>query len=181
VKAKVVENKKEDFAEMMKGLGQLVTQYAHLPADKMQAFAQTATTGPGDGAMQGTARIQGLNVLLKDDSMTVWVDPASLMMRRVEIKTIYDKKPASLATDYRAVSNGPTYMARAVLTYPEKNVELTVDNYEHERPRHSQVKALSFLDPASESDFSSFTQALPDPQRTWRAASGSRPADPGPQ
>ena len=65
--------------------------------------------------------------------MSVWVDPASLMMRRVEIKTIYDKKPASLVADYRGVPNGPTYMARAVLTYPEKNVELTVDNSEYQK------------------------------------------------
>jgi hypothetical protein len=54
-------------------------------------------------------------------------------MRRVEIKTVYDKKPATLIADYRAVPNGPTYMAHAVLTYPEKNVELTVDNSGYER------------------------------------------------
>ena len=67
------------------------------------------------------------------DSMTIWIDPATQMMRRVEIKTLYDKKPATLIADYRAVPNGPTYMARAVLTYPEKNVELTVDNSGYER------------------------------------------------
>lgn len=50
--------------------------------------------------MQGTAQIQGLNVLEQGDSVTIWVDPASQMMRRVEIKTIYDKKPATLVADY---------------------------------------------------------------------------------
>jgi hypothetical protein len=41
-----------------------------------------------------------------------------------------------MVVDYQSVPNGPTYMARAVLTYPEKNVELTVDNldYVHGRP-----------------------------------------------
>jgi hypothetical protein len=63
--------------------------------------------------------------------MTIWVDPASQMMRRVEIKTIYDKKPATVVADYQRAQNGPTYMARAVLTYPEKNVELTVDNSDY--------------------------------------------------
>jgi hypothetical protein len=131
VKAKVIENKKEEFGELMKGLGQLVASYGQLPPDKLQAFKASATTGRGEGAMQGTAQIQGLNVLEPGDSMTIWIDPASQMMRRVEIKTIYDKKPATLVADYQSVPNGPTYMARAVLTYPEKNVELTVDNSDY--------------------------------------------------
>jgi hypothetical protein len=131
VKSKVIENKKEEFGEMMKGLGQLVASYGHLPPEKMQAFAANATKGKGEGAMEGTAQIQGANVLVEGDSMTMWVDPASQMMRRVEIKTVYEGKPATLITDYKSVPNGPTYMAQAMLAYPEKNVELTVDNYEY--------------------------------------------------
>jgi len=135
VKAKVIENKKEEFGELMQGLGQLVASYGQLPPDKLQAFKATATTGRGEGAMQGTAQIQGLNVLEQGDSMTIWIDPASQMMRRVEIKTIYDKKPATLVADYQSVPNGPTHMAHAVLTYPEKNVELTVDNSDYVQGR----------------------------------------------
>jgi hypothetical protein len=126
LKGKIVENKKEEFAEMMQGLGQLVMSYAHL-----QAFAAGASKGRGEGAMQGTAQIQGLNVLQAGDSMTIWIDPASQMMRRAEIKTVYDNKPATLVAEYRSVPNGPTYMARAVLSYPEKQVELTIDNYDY--------------------------------------------------
>jgi hypothetical protein len=132
IKKKVIESKKEEFGEMMQGLGQLVASYGQLPPEKMQAFAANATKGQGEGAMQGTARIQGLNVLQQGDSMTMWIDPASQMIRRVEIQTIYDKKPATLIAEYRSVPNGPTYVARSVLTYPEKNVELTVDNYDYE-------------------------------------------------
>src|SRR3954466_13610220 len=131
MKAKVIENKKEEFGELMQGLGQLVASYGQLPPDKLQAFKATATTGRGEGALQGTAKIQGHNVLEQGDSMTIWMDPASQMIRRVEINTIYDKKPATVVADYQSVPNGPTYMARAVLTYPEKNVELTVDNSDY--------------------------------------------------
>jgi hypothetical protein len=131
VKNKVVEGKKEEFGDMMQGLSQLVASYGHLPPEKTQAFAANATKGKGEGAMEGTAQIQGANVLVEGDSMTMWIDPASQMMRRVEIKTVYEGKPATLITDYKSVPNGPTYMAQAMLTYPEKNVELTVDNYEY--------------------------------------------------
>jgi len=131
VKAKVIENKKEEFGELMKGLGQLVTSYGQLPPDKLQAFKASATTGRGDGALAGFARISGMNVLEQGDSVTIWIDPASQMMRRVEINTIYDKKPVTVVADYQSVPNGPTHMAHAVLTYPEKNVELTVDNSDY--------------------------------------------------
>ena len=133
LKANIIENKKEEFGELMQGLGQLVASYGQLPPDKLQAFKASATTGRGEGALQGTAQIQGVNVLEQGDSMTIWIDPASQMMRRVEIKTIYDKKPATLVADYQSVPNGPTYMAHAMLTYPEKNVELTVDNSDYVR------------------------------------------------
>jgi hypothetical protein len=133
IKGKVIENKKEEFGEMMQGLAQLVAAYGQLPPDKLQAFKASATTARGEGAMQGAAQVQGVNVLQEGDSVTIWIDPASQMMRRVEIKTIYDKKPAALVADYRGIPNGPTYMARAVLTYPEKNVELTVDNSDYAR------------------------------------------------
>ena len=135
LKKKVIENKKEEFGEMMQGLGQLVASYGQLPPDKLQAFKATATKAQGEGTMQGMAQVQGLNVLQPGDSVTIWIDPASQMMRQVEIKTIYDKKPATLVAEYRSVPNGPTYMARTVLTYPEKNVELTVDNYDY-TPSH---------------------------------------------
>jgi hypothetical protein len=131
LKKKIIENKKEEFGELMKGLGQLVGSYGQLPPDKLQAFKASATAGRGEGAMQGTAQIQGLNVLQQGDSMTIWIEPASQMMRRVEIKTVYEKKPATLVADYQSVPNGPTYMAHAVLTYPAKDVELTVDNKDY--------------------------------------------------
>ena len=108
-----------------------MASYGQLPPDKLQAFKASATKGRGEGAMQGTAQIQGANVLEQGDSVTIWIDPASQMMRRVELNTIYEKKPATLVADYRAVPNGPTYMAHAVLTYPDKKVELTVDNSDH--------------------------------------------------
>ncbi len=130
VKQKVIENKKQEFAELLKGLGQLVASYAHLPPDKMEAFVQSATVGPGDG---DTLAIQGVNLLQPGDTMSLWVDPASYMMRRVEIHTAFEEKPVHFVTEFRDVTNGPTYSARAVLEYPDKEVELIVENYDYQK------------------------------------------------
>src|SRR5206468_4074893 len=100
--------------------------------DKLQAFAKNATVGKGEGAEAGTVRIQGGSVLFDGDSMSIWIDPASYMMRRVEIGTSLEKKPVRLVSEYRSVDDGPTYQARAVLQYPEKQIELTVENFEYQ-------------------------------------------------
>jgi hypothetical protein len=132
IKQKIVANKKEEFKELMQDLGALVAAYAHLPQDKLQAFAQQATAGKGEGAEAGTVRIQGANVLTEGDSLSVWIDPTSFMMRRIEIATTLESKPVSLVAEYRSLDNGLTYQARATLLYPEKTVELTVENYEYQ-------------------------------------------------
>jgi hypothetical protein len=132
LKQEVIENKKEEFAELMQNLGALAASYGQLPQDKLQDFAKTATVVKGDGADAGTVRIQGANILVEGDSMSIWIDPTSYMMRRVEIGTWLEKKPVSLVSEYRSVDNGPTYQARAVLRYPEKQIELTVENFEYQ-------------------------------------------------
>jgi len=130
LKQKVIENKKEEFAELLKNLGQLVASYAHLTPEKMQAFAQGATVGPGEG---DTLAIQGINVLQPGDTMSVWIDPASYMMRRVEIHTAFEEKPVHFVTEFQDVTHGPTYPARSMLEYPDKEVELIVENYDYQK------------------------------------------------
>lgn len=133
VKEKVVENKKEEYADLMKSLGALVLSYGHLPQEKLQAFTQNATLTPGEGALQGSLRIQGANVLQTGDSMSIWIDRETLMMRRVEIETALEEKPVKVVSEFRPLTAGPTYQARSIVNYPEKEIELTVENYDHQR------------------------------------------------
>ncbi len=133
LKNKIIENKKEEFAELLGNIVKLVGSYGQLPPDKLQAFAKSATMAPGEGELAGTARIRGADVLQQGDTLSIWIDPAFNMMRRVEIATSLDGKPVRVASDYRTVPEGPTYQARSVVTYPDKKIEVTVDNYDHQR------------------------------------------------
>jgi len=58
LKEKVIEKKKDEFAELLQSLGQLVGSYAHMPPDKMQAFAANATMTPKQGDAQDQLLIQ---------------------------------------------------------------------------------------------------------------------------
>ena len=135
-KKKIVEKKKAEFAEMMKALGQLVAAYGHIPPEKMQAFVKGAEVGPGEGDHEGSLRIHGSNVLHEGDAMTIYIDPESSMMKRIEIATLYEGDPVESISEYRAVADGPTYQARTTLRYPKKEVELTIENFEYQLVEH---------------------------------------------
>jgi hypothetical protein len=122
----------------MNDLATLAGSYAHLPPDRLQAFATGASITKGQGIETGSLRIQGRGVLAVGDEMVVWVDPATFMMRRVEITAALDAKPVHLVADYRGLESGLTYQARSVLRYPDKQLDLTVENFGYQfvgRPR----------------------------------------------
>jgi hypothetical protein len=134
LKERVVENKKEEFGKEMQDLGALVTSYAHMPPDKTQAFAKSATVTKGSGDTAGLIQLQGTNVMQPGDAVTIWADPASQAMRRVEIQTALEKNPVTMQATFGPVqTGGPTGLLKAVLTYPERKIELTVENFGHQR------------------------------------------------
>src|SRR5215831_14109529 len=92
IKQKIIENKKEEFADTMKSLGQLAASYASVKPEKWQQFMQTATKSQENGVV----KISGKGVQLPDDSVGIWVNPKNWMLQRIEIQTIYDAKPVSI-------------------------------------------------------------------------------------
>ena len=132
-KGKIVEKKKGEFAELMKALGQLAGSYAHMSPEAIQKFAQNAGIGQGEGPLQGTVQIRSGDVLQAGDVMSVWVDPAGYHMRQVEIHSVYDEKPVTVIVEFQRVADGPSYPARSKLSYPDKEIELIIENYDYER------------------------------------------------
>ncbi len=133
VKQKVIENKKEEFGELMQNLVVVATSYTHIPPDKMQAFLKNAQISLGKAPYEGTLQITGTGALTPEDSLTFWIDKQSLTFRRIEINTVLDKKPVHMVAEYTQMTNGPSFMSRATLDYPEKEIHVTVDNYDHQQ------------------------------------------------
>lgn len=131
LRKRVVARKTEEFKDMLGDLAALAESYAHVPPDRMKAFAARAAIAKGHGVETGSLRIQGRDVLTTGDQLTVWIDPASAQMRRVEIAALYEGRPVTIVADYRSLATGLTYQARSVLRYPEKQVEVTVETFDY--------------------------------------------------
>lgn len=131
IRDRIAAKKKGDFEDLLHELAALAASYADLSPDRLQDFAARATMSQGEGAMTGTARIHGRDVVTPADAMDVWIDPRSFMTRRTEITTTLDGGPVDVLTDFRSLDNGLTYPARSVLRYPEKSLELVVETFEY--------------------------------------------------
>lgn len=131
----IARKKKDDFIELLGDLGALAKSYGNLPADRMQRFMAGATITPEMNVRPTQLRIQGRDVLQPGDSMTIWVDAATRRQRRVEVQTTFDGKPMSIISEFRDLPNGPTYMARSVLGYPDKELSVITDNFDYLRER----------------------------------------------
>jgi len=64
--------------------------------------------------------------------MVVWLDANTRRQRRIEINSSFDEKPVRIVTEFKDLSNGPTYMSRSVLDYPAEELTLTIENFEYE-------------------------------------------------
>ncbi|MGD9903390.1 MAG: hypothetical protein AB7U83_07955 [Vicinamibacterales bacterium] len=131
LRKRVVARKTEAFKDMLGELAALAESYAHPRADRMQAFAARAVITKGQGLETGSIRIQGRDLVLTGDTVTMWVAPAGFAIRRVEIATRYGTDPVSILADYRSLENGLTYQARATLRYPDQAVEIVVETFDY--------------------------------------------------
>ena len=131
----IARKKKEDFVKTLDGLGALSKSYGNLSPDKMRHFMINAAFTPETNSQRALLRIQGRDVLQPGDSMTIWVDAVTHRQRRVEIQTTFDRKPVRIVSEFKDLPGGPTYMARSVVDYPNRELTITTDNFEHTRER----------------------------------------------
>lgn len=129
----IAKKKKEEFVNTVTSLGELAKSYSKLSPEKMKQFFENAVFTPEKNPAQNLLRIQAKDVLQPGDMMTIWVDIATQKQRKIEIQTTFDKNPVRIVSEFQDLTNGPTYMARSVIDYPNDELVITTDNFEYER------------------------------------------------
>jgi hypothetical protein len=126
----VAARKQAELKDLMQDLSVLAQSYAHLSLETLHAFAQQAARTRILEA--GLVRVQAQNLVVSGDSMTVWIEPSTGMIRRAEIATALEGERVEMAVDYRSLTSGVTYQARTLLRYPQKQMSLTTETYDHQ-------------------------------------------------
>src|SRR5215510_11445662 len=139
----VAKKKKQEATELIEALQKLAKAYGELPPAKMQEFMTTAKVSLETTAQQPLLRRESANVLQPGDAMIVWPDANTRRQRRIEINSSFEAKPVRIVTEFRDLPNGPTYMARSVVDYPQEALTLTVENFEYEHLGIEEAAMLS--------------------------------------
>lgn len=130
----IAEKKVAEFRETVQQLGDLARSYAELTPEQMQRFMASATVTPEVTPEAKLVRADGRNVLHAGDWMTIWTDATSRKQRRVQIETLFDKKPVIIISEFQDLpQGGPTFMAVSRVTYDDGAVVIITQNFEHKR------------------------------------------------
>ena len=128
IRGKIAKKKKKEMKNWMADLGEVLQAYSLPTAGNLLDFLNKATASP-DGEGQ---RLDATNVVQTGDTMSMWIG-ADHKMVKTEVTTLHDGSDVKLMTDHDTTPDGLDYVARTTIVVPDKNVEMTVENFSYER------------------------------------------------
>jgi hypothetical protein len=130
VRGKVAQKKAGEMKDWMAELGELLHAYSLPTAGSLLDFLDKAATVP-DGSGY---RLVAADVIQSGDRMTLWVDEDS-GLTKTEVQTQYEGSDVQLTTDHARTPDGLDYVARTSIVVPDKDVEMTVENFSYKLER----------------------------------------------
>ena len=132
VKAKVVENKKDEMKDYMERATALVQQYVPpQPADIQRAKDAGKVTANPAGA--GLVRLEFPDYLKPGDRLSIDVDAAANQLRGLTVASYLDQPEdaVALAAQLGALADGTSYTAQTTLDAAAKKIRVVIQNAGH--------------------------------------------------
>jgi hypothetical protein len=132
VKARVVENKKDDMKDYMERAAALVQQYVPpQPADIERAKDAGKVTANPAGA--GLVRLEFPDYLKPGDRLSIDVDAAANQLRGLTVASYLDQAEDAvvLAVQLGALADGTSYTAQTTLDAAAKKIRVVIQNAGH--------------------------------------------------
>jgi len=130
IKGKIAKKKGGEMKDWMTELGGVLKKYSLPSTGNLVDFLDKAKPEKEAGGIKLTA----VNVVIPVDTMTMWVDE-DFQLSRTEVATEHDGAEVQLKTDHAKTPDGLDYVARTNIVVPEKNVEMTVENFSYQLER----------------------------------------------
>jgi hypothetical protein len=144
VKAKVVENKKDDMKDYMERATALVQQYVPpQPSDSQRAKdAGKVTAKPGG---PGLVRLEFPDYLKPGDRLSIDVDAAANQLRGLTVASYLDQAEdaVTLAVQLGTLADGTSYTAQTTLDAAAKNIRVVQNAATSARPVMGETHSSS--------------------------------------
>jgi len=133
IKGKKIKQKQEEMKALVEALSKTAMAYILPKPDQFQRFLQTANTWQGQGGTGGSMRVEGKSFAKPGDHVNLYVNSTTKDFQKMSETTDLEGNPVQIQADYRSMQNGPTYLAKMTLDYPEAGVQLIVENFDYMR------------------------------------------------
>ena len=121
----------EKSAALIEKVLGLQASYLMMSKGQLVDFFEKATFEDGSGEMKGMQKIHGKNVLVKNDELTIWVDPSTGLSQKLMFKSPLDEKTVVEGTiDYKKIKDGPTTASVSVLTVAAQGVSIKSERFD---------------------------------------------------
>jgi len=132
VKARVVENKKDEMKDYMERAAALIHRYVP-PDAALISKAKDAGRMQVQPVKAGLVRAEFREVLQPTDLMSIDVDVSTLRLSALTVATYLDKPEDAVTLEVRfgALADGTGYAARTALTAAAKQIQVVVENASH--------------------------------------------------
>ena len=131
LRRRIAEHEREKAEEYLTGLRGLLEQYTLPTAGKVQDFMSRATaTGP-DAA--GLFEMTGQSVLYPGDTLSLWVNPRTRHVERIQVSTTFQGDPVSLTATFKTLPSGLNHVAYAEVLAAAKQLSVQVQNFNYNR------------------------------------------------
>ncbi len=128
----VAASQQQQLEQYLKGLRSLLDEYTLPTAGKVIDFmagAKVQFTQDPDG--MALLLMQGSNVVVPGDSLSMWADASTHKLRKIQISTSYEGGSATVTASFKTLPSGLNFMSLAEVALPDKNISLTVHNYDY--------------------------------------------------
>ena len=131
LRRRMADDERKRMEEYLVGLRDMLDQYTLSTTGKVQEFLGHAkATGP-DAA--GLYELSGQNVLYQGDTLSLWVDPLTRHVRRIQVSATFQGDPVNLSATFKTLPSGLNHVAYAELTVPAKQITVQVQNFDYSR------------------------------------------------
>jgi hypothetical protein len=130
LKERVVEKKKEEFADYAHQIAALAQEYAKPDPEKVQQAAQSGNVQLGPGKMPDEVAIFLTNYLKPNDSMTIAFNKNEKAVQNVQIASYLDdpKNAVRVMIQFAKLPDGTNHVASMVIDGESKQLNVAVQN-----------------------------------------------------
>ena len=131
MRGKKQKKKMEELSQMIEKVVRLQASYVIMSKGQLVDFFEKATVQNGLGEMVGTKRINAKSVLGASDELTIWVDSATGLNRKLTIIAPLDEKTIIDGTiDYKTIKDGPTTASVSMLRIPSQGISIKSERFD---------------------------------------------------